>query len=98
MKKERMLMSVISFNARKEEKEKLKEKLKVEEEKQPRVKELTEQTAEIKALLPEYDELSDKLDSFNKNKIFIDSSSGNADCSSRISLSITNRCGNTFYT
>ena len=60
------------------EKEKeLKERLKAEEEKLPKVKELTEKVAAIKALLPDYDELSEKQNAFNKNKAFVDESSGN---------------------
>lgn len=52
----------------------LKEILKAEEEKLPQVKEFTGKVAEIKALLPDYDELSEKQSTFNKNKTFIDSS------------------------
>ena len=55
----------------------LKEKLKAEEERLPKVKEFTEKVAEIKALLPDYDELSEKQSTFNKNKTFIDNSSEN---------------------
>ena len=51
----------------------LKEKLKAEEEKLPKIKELTEKAAEIKAILPDYDELSEKRMLFEKNKAFIDS-------------------------
>lgn len=57
----------------------LKEKLKTEEEKLPKVKELAEKVAEIKALLPDYDEFSEKQNSFNKNKIFIDESNENTE-------------------
>ena len=57
----------------------LKEKLKAEEEKLPKVKEFTEKVAEIKALLPDYDELSEKQSLFNKNKNFIDESSENTE-------------------
>lgn len=53
---------------------KLKEKLKLEEERLPYVKEFTEKAAKIKAFLPDYDELSEKQCSFNNNKIFIDGS------------------------
>ena len=53
----------------KSEKEtKLKEKLKAEEEKLPKVKEFTEKIAQIKALLPDYDELLQKQNTFSKNK------------------------------
>ena len=57
----------------------LKEKLKAEEEKLPKVEEFTEKVAEIKALLPDYDELSEKQSLFNKNKNFIDESSENTE-------------------
>lgn len=57
----------------------LKEKLKAEEEKLPKVKEVTEKVAEIKALLPDYDELSEKQSLFNKNTNFIDESNENTE-------------------
>jgi exonuclease SbcC len=53
----------------------LKEKLKSQEEKLTEVKEFTENAAEIKALLPDYDELSKKKTTFDNNKAFIDGSS-----------------------
>lgn len=55
----------------------IKEKLKTEEAKLPEVKRIAEKAAEIKAFLPDYDELSEKQTIFNKNKIFIDVSSEN---------------------
>ena len=55
----------------------LKEKLQTEEVKLPEVKKLTEKAAEIKALLPDYDEFSEKQNILNKNKIFINCSSEN---------------------
>lgn len=55
----------------------LKERLKAEEEKLPKIKEFTEKAAQIKALLPDYDELSDKQNTLNKNKTFIDNSAEN---------------------
>ena len=55
----------------------LKEKLKAEEEKLPKVKEFTEKVAQIKALLPDYDELCEKQNVFNKNKTYIDNSTEN---------------------
>ena len=57
----------------------LKEKLKAEEEKLPKVEEFTEKVAEIKALLPDYDELSEKQSLFNKNTNFIDESNENTE-------------------
>ncbi len=49
----------------------LEEKLKAEEKRIPKTKELTQKAAEIKALLPDYDELSQKQNVFNLNKAFI---------------------------
>ena len=65
------------FKTESEKESILKEKLKAEEERLPKVKEFTEKVAEIKALLPDYDELSEKQSTFNKNKTFIDNSSEN---------------------
>lgn len=55
----------------------LKENLKDQEEKLPKIKEFTEKVAKIKALLPDYDELSEKQTTFNNNKTFIDNSAEN---------------------
>ncbi len=50
--------------------------VKLEEEKQklPEVKKLTDEAAKIKALLPDYDEFSDKQEKFNENDVFISNS------------------------
>ena len=61
-------------NAESEKEIVCKEKLKEEEEKLPKVKELTEKTAEIKALLPDYDECIEKQKLFDQNKSLIDAS------------------------
>ncbi len=65
------------FKTESEKESILKEKLKAEEERLPKVKEYTEKAAEIKALLPDYDELSEKKTAFDKNKKFIDGSNEN---------------------
>jgi len=43
----------------------------------PEAKELTEKAAKIKAFLPEYDELSEKQNTFDKNSLFIENSAEN---------------------
>ena len=52
----------------------LSEKVEVEKGKQPEIKKINEAVATIKALLPDYDELSDKSLVFDKNKTYIESS------------------------
>jgi len=52
--------------------EDFKQKLKIQENRLPLLKELTEKVAEIKAFLPDYDELSLLQNTLNKNKSFID--------------------------
>lgn len=47
-------------------------KFKQEEAKQPEIKIITENIATIKALLPDYDELTSKQGEYNRNKTFID--------------------------
>ncbi len=75
--KEDLEKNEADLKAESEKENVLKEKLKVQEDKLPEVKKITEKSAEIKALLPDYDELSEKQNVFNKNKTFIDSSSEN---------------------
>ena len=53
----------------------LKEKLKAQEKRLSEAKELTKKTAEIKALLPDYDELSEKQKAFGENTAYIEESS-----------------------
>ncbi|MBR6633357.1 MAG: SMC family ATPase [Clostridia bacterium] len=60
-----------------EKESQLKEKVKLEEERLPKVKEYTKKIAEIKAILPDYDELIQKQKTFDDNKAFIDSSGEN---------------------
>ena len=48
----------------------LSEKAETEKARQPEIKALTESAAKIKALLPDYDELSAKLSTLSKNKSF----------------------------
>ena len=67
------------FNAEAEKETDLKDKLKTQEEKLPKVKAFTRKAAEIKALLPDYDELFEKEEAFSENKIFIDSCTENTD-------------------
>lgn len=50
----------------------LSERLEAEKAKQPEVKMLQEKAAAIKALLPDYDELSSKQKRFDENKAFIE--------------------------
>ena len=49
----------------------LTEKVEAEKAKQPEIKRLGEQAAELKALLPDYDELTNRLEDFHKNQTFI---------------------------
>lgn len=49
-------------------------KLKAEKANQPKIKELGEKTAAIKALLPDYDEFETKEKALNRNKAFIENS------------------------
>ena len=49
----------------------LTEKVEGEKEKQPEIKRLGEQAAALKALLPDYDELTNRLGDFHKNQAFI---------------------------
>ena len=49
----------------------LAEKLRIEEERHPEAKKLTEEAAKINALLPDYDELSEKRTALSKNEEFI---------------------------
>lgn len=53
----------------------LSEKVDAEKAKQPEIEKLREQVAAIKALLPDYDELSNKHSVFDKNKTDIEGSS-----------------------
>ena len=57
-----------------QEQERLNEKCEEEKAKQPKIKELTEAAAKLKAMLPDYDELSEKKTLFEKNEKFIDGS------------------------
>ena len=52
----------------------LSEKAESEKKKKPEIKKLGEQVAEIKALLPDYDEFSEKSSAFQKNQEFISNS------------------------
>lgn len=67
------------FKAEAEKGKELKEKLKAEEKRLPKTKELTQKAAEIRALLPDYDELSQKQNVFNINKKIIEDSAENLD-------------------
>lgn len=62
------------FKAEAEKGKELKEKLIAEEKRLPKTKELTRKAAEIRTLLPDYDELSQKQNVFNINKKFIEDS------------------------
>ena len=73
------------FKIETEMQKKLADKLEFEKARQGEVKELTEKMAKIKAFLPDYDEFSAKQDTFNKNKMFIESS---ADLISKTELNI----------
>lgn len=55
----------------------LKNKLKTEEGRLSKIKEITEKVAEIKAFLPDYDELAKKEIIFFENKIFVDNGAEN---------------------
>lgn len=57
-----------------QEQERLNEKCEEEKARQPKIKELTEAAAKLKAMLPDYDELSEKKTLFEKNEKFIDGS------------------------
>lgn len=52
----------------------LTKKLEEEKKKQPEAKKLNENAARLKALLPDYDELQEKQNIFNQNKLFIENS------------------------
>lgn len=60
------------FAAETETQKELTAKSETEKANQPIIKELDEKTAEIKALLPEYDELETKEKTFERNKIIIE--------------------------
>lgn len=55
----------------------LVENLEIQKLKQPEIIKINEKVAAIKALLPDYDELSDKQNLFNKNDVFIKNSIDN---------------------
>ena len=59
--------------------QRLAEKAEAEKAKQPEVAHMRERAAALKALLPDYDELSDKLSAFSNNKAFIDNSAKDVD-------------------
>lgn len=63
-----------SFAAETEAQKDLTAKFEAEKSNQPKIKELGEKAAEIKALLPDYDELETKEKAFKLNKTFIESS------------------------
>ncbi len=65
------------FKTESEKETGLSKKLETAKEKLLEIKKFTEKAAETKALLPDYDELSEKWNLFNRNKIFIDGSSNN---------------------
>ncbi len=54
-------------------------KLELSAKEMPKAKELSLKSAKINALLPDYDELSQKQSSFNKNNLFIKTSSSNVE-------------------
>ncbi len=72
--KEDLKKNEFNFALETEKEATLKDNLKAEEENLPKVKEFTEKSAKINALLPDYDELFLKQKTFNVNKIFIDNS------------------------
>lgn len=57
----------------------LNEKFEIAKEKLPKIKKFTQESAEIKALLPDYDELCKKKIDFDKNKKFIEDSNENTE-------------------
>lgn len=63
-----------SFAAETEAQKDLTAKFEAEKSNQPKIKELGEKAAEIKALLPDYDEFEAKEKAFNLNKLFIENS------------------------
>ena len=63
------------FKAESHKEKELKEKLKVQKKRLYEAKELAKKAAEIKALLPDYDELSEKQKVFGKNKACIEENS-----------------------
>lgn len=65
------------YIAENENQKKLLEIVEVQKANQPQIKEFNEKAAAIKALLPDYDELTIKEEAFNKNKLFIDKSAEN---------------------
>lgn len=65
------------YIAENENQKKLLEIVEVQKANQPQIKEFNEKAAAIKALLPDYDELTIKEEAFNKNKLFIDESAEN---------------------
>ena len=67
--------NTIDLAAELENQKRLSEKVDAEKAKQPEIEKLREQVAAIKALLPDYDELSNKHSVFDKNKTEIESSS-----------------------
>lgn len=65
------------YIAENENQKKLLEIVEAQKANQPQIKEFNEKAAAIKALLPDYDELTIKEEAFNKNKLFIDESAEN---------------------
>lgn len=61
-----------AFVAETETQKELTSKFETEKSNQPKIKELGEKVAEIKALLPDYDEFETKEKTFNLNKVFIE--------------------------
>lgn len=76
--KEDLTKNENAFTAETENRKILTEKLEVQRSKQPEITAISEKVAEIKALLPEYDELSAKASAFEKNKAFIENSKENS--------------------
>ena len=69
-----LLKNESEFNAETEKQKELNRLLETEREKLPLKDEYTEKTAKIKALLPDYDELTEKRIVFDKNSEFINNS------------------------
>ena len=67
----------VDFASETEKQKLLMDKLEAQKAKQPQLKELNERSAAIKALLPDYDELTSKQTAYNKNKLYIDSAAVN---------------------
>ncbi len=63
-----------AFATETEAQKELTAKFEAEKANQPKIKGLSEKTAEIKALLPDYDEFETKEKAFNRNKNFIEKS------------------------